>query len=448
MATNVSTQFQGDMERYIDKKVLRLAQRHLVVHQFATKVPIPTNEGMTYTATRFNRVPLPFAPLNEGVPPIGETVSISQVTGVAVQWGDKITLTDVANLTPKHSTFQQAIRLLSYQVPETYERNKMVNLLAGTQVNFVNQRGARASIVAGDVIDPFTVNRTVSNLKTLGAPLWNGPTETEVYKDIEEGPRKAKADPMSHEHYVMVAHPIVLNDFANNSSVQLAWSYSDINKLYINEAGQWRGMHFCESNLVPSFVGVAAVTNTTGTSGSLATATYYTQVTGSDTQNQYESRIYQISASASVTGPTGSITVTTPSTAGFTYSVYIGTNSTFTQNLGLSSSGPSTGPYAGQAVQIPPSTTVVITGIGLAQVPPAAPATGVTVYPSYVFGVDYFFALELEKLTWTRLTEADKSDPLNQLRVIGWKGWDGVVISNQNFGARIESSASNTGTFG
>jgi hypothetical protein len=43
---------------------------------------------------------------------------------------------------------------------------------------------------------------------------------------------------------------------------------------------------------------------------------------------------------------------------------------------------------------------------------------------------------------------ADKSDPLNQLRIIGWKGWDGAVILNQLFGCIIESSASGTGAFG
>ena len=451
MVANSSVNFQGDISRYLDSKVLRLAQRHLVVRQFATKVPIPKNEGLTYTATRFNRLPLPFAPLNEGVTPVGETMSISQVTGVAIQWGDKVTVPDVANLTIKHPVVQQAIRLLGYQVPETYERNCLVQLTTGTQVNFVNQRGARANLVAGDVLDPTTVNRTVSNLKTEGAPMMNGPTETDVFKSIEEGPRKAMANPVTHEHYVAVAHPIPLNDFAQNATVQTAWSYSDINKLYINEVGQWRGMHFCESNMLPTWTGLTQSAGTPGSSGNLATnADYFVQVTGSDIQNQYESQIYQLSDAIDVTGgPNGSIAVTVPSVQGFTYSIYVCVGaSSSPMNLGLSASGPTTGPYAGQAVQIPPGTTAVITGIGAIGIPPAAPADTVTVFPTYVFGEDAFCALELERLTWTRLFEADKSDPLNLLRIVGWKGWDGYVITNQQFMARIESSASNTGAYG
>ena len=453
-----SSLYQGDTQRYLDREVLPVAQRHLVVRQFAQKIRIPERMGLTYTATRYNRFFLPFGPLNEGVPPVGQAPSITQITGVAMQWGDRANITDIAEHTPFHDVLAQSARLLQMQVPETYERNTFNQLVSGTQVNFVNQRGSRAALTAGDLLDPFTVNRTVANLKTVGAYMMNGPTETDVRKDIEEGPRKAKANPATHEHYVMVSHPIPLNDFANNATVQLAWSYSDINKLYINEVGQWRGIHTCESNMVPFWVGNAnnagGMTYTPATTGgALANATYVVQVTGSDPQNQYEQQIFQVSGSQVVGGSgAGSIVVLTPSTpANFTYSVYISLGAATTpQNLALATGTgvPTVGPYAGMAVQIPAATSVTITGIGAPQMAPAAPATGVTVFPNFVFGEHYFACLELEKLQWFRLFSADKSDVLNQLRVIGWKGWDGSIILNQLFGARIESSASGTGAFG
>lgn len=450
-----STVYQGDVQRFLDKTVLPVAQRQLPLRQFSQKIRIPERMGLTYTATRYNRFVLPFGPIAEGVPPVGQAPQISQVTGIVQQWGDRANITDISEITPVHDVYEQAARLLRIQVPETYERNAFVQLNAAVQVNFANQRGARASLVAGDLLDPYTINRTISNLKTLGAYMFNGPTETDVYNDIEEGPRKSKADPATHEHFCAISHPIPLNDFANNSTVQLAWSYSDINKLYVNEVGQWRGMHFCESNMVPSWVGVAnndsglAYTPAT-TGGNLPAATYVVQVTGADIQNQYESRIYQVSASVVVGGTgAGSIAVTTPSTPGFTYSVYLSSGAgTQPGNLGLTTSGPTIGPFAGQAVQLPPATTVVITGLGIPGVPPAPPATGVTVFPTYVLGENYFACLELERIQWHYLNNADKSDPLNQLRIIGWKGWDGFVILNQLFGARIESTASNTGAFG
>lgn len=447
MATNTSAQYQGDIRRILDKETLEVAQRFLVVSQFADQKTLENHAGTTWTATRFNRLPLPYAPLSEGVPPVGETLSITQVTGVALQWGDKVTFTDVASITIQHDLLHEATTRLGMQVAEMKERNALVNLMSTTQVNYVNQRGARASLAAGDVLDPTTVNRTVANLKNLGAPLFNGQTGETVQRNIEHNARGSSGNPMTHEHYVAVGSPLVFNDFAMNPTVVQAWSYSDIHRLYINEVGYWRGMHFCESNMIPTFVGVAQVNGTNGTAGALATNTYYVQVTGQDTQNQYESRIYQVSTSISVTGPTGSISVTTPSTAGFTYNIYVGT-STSPTNLGVTASGPTTGPYTGQATQLAPSTAVVITDIGLFQIPPAAPATGVTVFPTFVFGQKAFACLKLEDISWTRLFEADKSDPMNQLRVIGWKIFEGWTILNQQFLARIESTASNSGAFG
>lgn len=447
MATNTYSQFTSDIENFIADELLEVAQRQLVVYQFGKPLTLPKNRGVTYTAVRYNRVPLPFTTLSEGVPPVGQTMTLTTVSATAAQWGDKITLTDVAALTIKHPLIEVATDLLGLQTGETLERNTFNALMAGTQVNYVNQRGSRASLQAGDVLDPTTVNRTVAALKTLGAPMYMGQTERDAKIAAENGGDRAAADPRRAPHYVAVVHPLVAGDFSQNSTVVTAWSYSQINKLYNAEVGEWRGMRFCESNMVPSFVGVAAVQGTAGTAGALSTNSYFIQVTGSDTQNQYESRIYQVSNSISVTGPTGSISVTTPSTAGFTYSVYIGTTSSPT-TLALSASGPTVGPMAGQAVQLPASTTVVLTGVGTSQTPPAAPTTGVTVYPTFVFGVGAYGIVKLDGVETHLLANADKSDPNNQLRVISWKIFYGTILLQSLFMARIESSAQFTSSFG
>ena len=447
MATNVSSSYAAATGRILAKESLEVAQRYLTVYQFADKKTMQKNMGVTWTATRWNRLPLPIAPLSEGVPPTGENLTFSQVTGVALQWGDKVTFTDVSVIATQHDLLHEAGEKLGMQMAEMKERNGFNILASCTQVNYVNQRGARASLVAGDVLDPTTVNRTVANLKNLGAPLWNGQTGEDVQRGIEHNARASSKGPMAHEHYVAIVSPLVSNDFSQNPTVVQAWSYSDVTRLYINEIGYWRGMHFCESNMLPSWTGIAQVNGTaSNTGGALTTGTYYIQVTGWDIQNQYESQIYQVSNSMSITGSTGSISVTVPSTANFTYAVYVGT-STSPSNLGLSTAGPTTGPYSGQAIMIAPGTTVTITGTGVFQIPPAAPATGVTVFPTFVFGQRAFACLKLEDVTWTRLFEADKSDPNNQLRVIGWKLMEGWTVLNQQFLARIESSASNTGTF-
>jgi len=54
----------------------------------------------------------------------------------------------------------------------------------------------------------------------------------------------------------------------------------------------------------------------------------------------------------------------------------------------------------------------------------------------------------LDDVKFTYLKEADKSDPLNQLRVVGWKCFYGTLIQNNQFFMRIESTSQFNPTFG
>ena len=199
--------------------------------------------------------------------------------------------------------------------------------------------------------------------------------------------------------------------------------------------------------MVPTWTGVAQINPTAGTAGALATGNYFVKVTASDTNNQFESQIYQVSNSTAVVGPNGSLAVALPVLAGYTFSVYVGTANT-TLNLGLSNSGPTTGPQQGQAVQLAGNQTVIITGVGAAQTPPAAPGTGFTVYPTYIIGRGAYGQVSLDDVKISYLKDADKSDPLNQLRVVGWKVFYGTLIQNQQFFMRIESLSAFSATFG
>lgn len=450
MATNVASQFSSDIEAYIADELLPLARRHLVAYRFGDPLTLPKGRGTTYTATRYNRVPLPYAPLSEGVPPIGETMTLTQVNATVQQWGDKITLTDVAELTIKHPLFNTAMNLMGLQIGETLDRNTFNSLMAFTQVNYVNSRGARASLVAGDVLNPHEINRVVGALYTIGAPRYMGDEQTNIKVDARAGEPNPGKNPRANPHYIFIVHPLVEQDLRENSSIVTAWSYSDVNKLYNDELGEWGGCRFCRSNMVPTFTGVTAISGTAGTSGNLATGTYPIKVTLSDTQNQYESISYITSTNVSVTGPNGSISVTLPNSAGFTANVYIGSAAGAAPvNLALSPSGPTSGPMIGQATQIPADgRTIILTGTGVAQTPPASPANGVTVYPSFVFGRGAYGQVMLDDVRTTYLTTADKFDPLNQLRVMGWKCFYGTIILNQQFAARVESTSAFSTTFG
>lgn len=444
-ATNNAAAFSSDVVPYIQDKVLPLARRQLIAYQFGEMLELDTNRGTTYTASRYIRLNLPYAPLQEGVAPAGESMTLQQVSATAQQWGDSVTISDVANLTVFHPVFQQACQLVALQVSETLERNTLNALMSGVQVNYVNGRANRAALMAGDVLSPHEVNRVVGSLLTYGAPRFMGDENEDmvIEADAYRDPSKS---PAAMPHYVAMLHPLVSQDMRENSTISTAWSYSDVNRLYNNELGAWGGCRFVESNMIPYFTGVAAISGTAGTSGSLATATYYIQVTAAPALTSVEQNIYQVSAGVAVTGPSGSVSVTLPTLAGYVFNVYIGTTTSPT-NLGLCALGPTTGTLAGQATQLAGNQTVIITGIGTAQTPPAAPATGVTVYPTFIIGNHAYGQVILENPEFNYLTGADKSDRLNQLRVVSWKCFYGTILLNQGFFARIEGASAFSANF-
>jgi len=451
LAVNQSSSFSSDIVAYIAEETLPLARKQLVAYQFGDPLKLPEGRGTTYTATRYLRVPLPFAPLSEGVPPVGEQMTINQVSATALQWGDKITITDVAEMTIYHPLFKTGMELMGLQVAETLERNTFNTLMSGTQVNYANGAGSRAALTTSDPMTPHEVNRVVGALLTEGAPRFMGDEQTDEKIDAESGGARASDSPRKMPHFTSIMHPLVVEDMRENSTIVTAWSYSDINRLYNSELGEWGGVRFCVSNMVPSWTGIAnnagGLTYTPETTGgSLASNTYYIIVTGTDSNNYGESQIYQVSGAQVVTGPNGSIQVLTPSTTGYTYSVYIGTT-TSPVNLGLSTAGPTSGPQQGQATQLPPATTVTITGIGVSQTPPGAPGTGYTVYPTFFIGRGAYGQVMLSDVEWTFLKEADKSDPLNQLRVMGWKTFYGTIILNTLFFARTEACSAFSATY-
>jgi hypothetical protein len=352
-------------------------------------------------------------------------------------------------LTIKHPLVKEAERVMGYQIAETLERNTFNNLNGGTQVNYVNSRGSRANLVTGDVLNLHEINRINAALSYLGAPRFMGDEQTDTKLEADAGGARASADPRGVQHYTAIVHSFVVQDVRENSTFVTAASYSDINRLYNAEIGELGGIRFTESNMVPSWTGAALIQGVAGTAGNLATnANYFTIVTASDTQNQYESYITQVSAATNVTGPNGSIAITLPSTpSGFTWNVYIGTTSS-PANLALCAAGPTVGPLQGQATQLAGGQTVILTGIGVAQTPPAAPGTGVTVYPTYIFGRGAYGQVMLDDIKYTYLADPDKSDPLNQLRVVGWKVFYGTILLNQLFFARIEGTSAFSATFG
>jgi N4-gp56 family major capsid protein len=462
--TTYAPSVAADINTYLSKDLLPLTIKELVAYNFADKMTLPKGRGTTFTMSRYARNPLPIAPTAEGVPPIATPLTVSQATVAVQQWTGLITITDVVQLTIFHDVFAIAKERIAMMASETMERNTFEAFTGFTQVNYVNTRGARGSLLATDVLNTYELQRAYAQLKTLGAPMFRGQpygsgkaSDNQISASGKDAHRDALRAPSSSPHYVALVHPLVAADLRTNPQVQLASAYSDINRLYNGEFGQWNAIRFVESNMVPYWTGQAAPTGTApysitpvATGGAFAAGTYQFVITQSDTLLQYENIVTVQSGNFTVAA-NGSVTITLPASSGgtYTYSVYVSaTNGTTVQNLALCAAGPTSGSLQGQATFLTAGTTVTLTGIGIGRVPPAAPAAGITVYPTYVFGREAYAVVTLDELKVEYLDKAEKVDPANQLRMVSFKYYNGTFIKNNAFAMRIESASQFNVTFG
>jgi len=291
-------------------------------------------------------------------------------------------------------------------------------------------------------ISETDIRRVVANLRANGA----------LGLEPAEG---GNEDPVLGDNYVGIVDPYVEMDLQTLSGWVNANQYADAKKLWNGEAGTYAGVRFVRSNHIPTITTAASVTTatvvTTGgsfTTGSGADGSVRLRmiITGVDTQTQYERVIYQHTtvvfstaqyASNSTGTAIGAINVTVPTTAGFTYNIYITDRSSAassTDTARLAISGLTAGAQ-GTVTAFASAGTLV----------PAAMASGSQgVHLSYFIGKEAYTVVNLQNIR-SYLTPAQESDsdPLLQRRHAGWKVFFRAVINNNNFLAKLESDSAN-----
>jgi N4-gp56 family major capsid protein len=416
VTTQGFSSFSSDAVTYIAEKTLMIAKKAVVFQQLGDKVVLPENNSKTFQYTRYDRLNLPSASLTDGTTPDNTSMSISTVTAVADQWGAYVNLSDVAQLTIKHPVMVKAIDLMGYQAAETYDREIINVLLAGTSVVFPAAVATRAGLGSTDYMTTAVVRKAVSGLRDNGAVEYDG------------------------TDYVGVVDPFVEMDLSADSTFQTAASYSNIKVLQNGEIGRWMGVRWMRSNLIPRLTAAAAVAATSPASpaGTFTTANYRISVAEYDIATGFLTKLYQNDAVAFTN--LDSAALTTPNVSGKMYKVFVGAaggGATASLFQGVETTYGTGFIPLNTAISIvdPPSSGASIAGSDI-------PANAIVVHFSWVIGKEAYAVVDLQKIqTYVTPNQASDSDPLVQRRKAGWKFFAKSVICNQNFLKRIESAS-------
>lgn len=449
----VSTTTSTDQEKFLALDLIKRSYLKLVMGSLCDKVQMKKGAGLTANFVRYKRMSVPLSPITEGTDPANSSFALDSVTVTLDQWGDIITVTDVAQLTTFHPLVQQCVELLADNAARVMDREITLVLLAGTNLQFGD-----GSVATRDTITPaMKVNENVIgkarvNLVNAGAPPRGGPAGDARQVAAQGNFQQGIA-------YVAVTGAEVIQDVMQPSTsfgtFVSAAVYNNFKALSQAEVGMWLGFRFVETNFLPKFIllGDAVVLTRSGAGttnnansitgltvvvanagGTLGNATFGWKLTRKDLLRGFEEAI-SIPHTITTGGATSLITITVPSTAGFVYNIYFDTNGAggSTTDAGLSLVASNIAAGAATAISAVPVAGTTPPNNILATNGPAA------VYPVFVFAEAAVGWVGFYKPKFLITSAAaEKVDPLAQFRTVGYKFFGKSVIKDQTRLLRLE----------
>ena len=418
MADTSFATLASDAVTYIREELLDLAEKLTVFAQFAEQVALPQHSSKTIQFSRYPYLALPQTAATEGTTGTSTALSVQTVTATTDQWILTVTLTDLAQLTIKHPLVPVVNDLLGYAMAQLVDREIYKVLVSGSTVVFPGAVVSRVTLASTSILDDTVVMKVGATLRSLGARSMDG------------------------SNFVLVVDPYQEQDLMNQTSTFVAaHAFKNVEALYNAEVGRWRGFRCVRSNLIPVIAllagGTAAASGADGSWG--GTVSVFWKITAVDNQFGFESQI----GAASNTGTSAvtinqHIVVTVPSTAGYTYNVYISDTTAVSTDANL---------HLYQSGIAPSGVTTSILGFPATTAgnnPPATPPSGVNVHTAFALGKQSNAMVKLSgdnmRVLVTPATPSD-SDPAAQRRKLSFKGSFKSVILNQDFMRRIETAS-------
>lgn len=440
----------SDQEKFLVNKLLDRSYIKLVMGGLCDNIQMREGAGLTAYMVRYKRMNVPLAALSEGVIPTESTFSLEEVTVTLDQWGDYLSLTDVAQLTVKHPLMTQCVELLADNAARVMDREITIVMLAGTNKQYGDGSVASRSTVTGSMtISDTIVQKVRVTMVNAGAPPRGGPSG-----DAKQ--QSPNGNVMGTQNYVAVCGPEVIGDVQRPSTSFGTWAsaatYANARQLYSSEVGTWQSVRFVETNFIPKFTllgnTTAAVASPAafGTDTPLVTAvdggglltsstTYFYKVTRKDKLRGFEENIsIEHSTASTATANNESFTFNFSGlSAGYVYNLYFGAT-TGDANLKLAASNIEVG------------TTVTVTAVSSSTTTPPASlrnsldgADPAAIHPVFVVGeAALAWAGFYKSKILMSPTGATKDDPLAQKRTVGYKFFGKAVIKDQTRLLRLE----------
>ena len=146
---------------YACKELLKRGTPYLVFEKFGQAKSLPSNSSKVEIFRRYTALPTTPTALTEGVTPAAQTLAKTDVTATLVQYGDRITVSDVITDTHEDPVLNESVELLGEQAAQMIEKVRYGVLKACTNKIYANGAARNAVNTAFTVALQRTAVRTL-----------------------------------------------------------------------------------------------------------------------------------------------------------------------------------------------------------------------------------------------------------------------------------------------
>ena len=237
-------------QTYFERNLLRNVAIPLYHERWGDSENLPGNEGRNVIFRRYTHLPLA-GQLTQGIPPTGQTPTLTDFTVALIQHGDFIALTDIARWTQQDPILNKFTELLGLQAGYTYDTYVRDIITNGTNVLFSNG-AARTDVVT--IPDGNDLDRMSRTLAINGA---------EVSLGGNDGTTMENTYPVSPA-YPVVIHPRTWFTLQNISGCKDSAQYRGAAP---GEIGRYKDLAFFRATDPASLgVGAASIASSGGAS--------------------------------------------------------------------------------------------------------------------------------------------------------------------------------------
>lgn len=245
---NVYTSLEDDTQTFYNRTLLVRAVPELVHDKFGQQKPIKSNSTRKQTFRRYNALAINIVPLIEGVTPLGKDMTKTDVTATLSQFGDFVTVTDVATWTSRDKVLTEAAQVLGEQSGQSLDAVWRDILVAGTSVFCATDSAGATSTTRTDVdgiMNSVLLRKIIRQLKGQNAKFFTKMIKASA--NVSTFPVRAS--------YWSIIHTDVEYDAEEITGFHTVDTYSAQQNTMPSEVGAFRNLRMVTSTQAKIFLG-------------------------------------------------------------------------------------------------------------------------------------------------------------------------------------------------